>query len=481
MRRDGVVVRWIFLRMLGLVFLAAFVSLWTQVDGLFGSKGIAPVAELVTAAKAQLGADGWWKFPTLFWWDASDAALHRACASGSVLSLLLVVGIAPVPVIAGLLALYVSLLTVGSPFLNFQWDTLLIETAFLALFYAPLNLLPRPSREAGPGRASVWLLRYLLFRLMFASGAVKLTSGDVAWANLRAMDFHYMTQPLPPWTAWYWHHLPAFAHTLETLATFVLELGLPFLAFGHRAARGVCFVGFALLLAMLVVTGNFGFFNWLSLALVVTVLDDTLLPARLRRWVAGDQEAQGREWPALVARPVALVCFVVATQHFLLGIELLPARWPEAFTRVARAFEPVHVFNQYGLFRTMTIDRPEVEIEGSRDGVEWKAYEFRYKMGELTRRPPFVAPHMPRLDWQMWFAALGRDGTRQRWFREFLKRVLEGSPAVLGLLGRNPFPEGPPKYIRATLYDYRFSPRDEAQGRWWVRTETGPFFPQASL
>src|SRR5690606_34163552 len=120
------------------------------------------------------------------------------------------------------------------------------------------------------------------------------------------------------------------------------------------------------------------------------------------------------------------------------------------------------------------------EIEGSMDGVEWRVYPFRYKMGALDRRPGFVAPHMPRLDWQMWFAALGRDGRRQRWFVAFLKRLLEGSPAVLGLLEANPFPGGPPKYIRATLYDYRFSPRDE-KVRWWVRTETGPFFPQASL
>ena len=481
--RDHVAVRWLFLRVLGLVFLAAFGAIWVQVDGLFGAHGIVPVSERIRNAHESLGPAGWQQVLTVFWWDASDAALHRALAGGSLLSLLLILGVAPIPVLASLLVLYHSLFVVGSPFLNFQWDTLLLETGFLAIFYAPWALVPRPSREAGPARASVFLMRYMLFRLMFASGAVKLTSGDVNWANLTAMDFHYMTQPLPPWTAWYWHHLPPFAHKLESLATFIVELAVPFLAFGHRQARGAAFGAYALLLAMLLVTGNYGFFNYLTFALAVTILDDTMLPARLRGWIAGPgQPGRRGEWPGFLVWPIAALCFVISTMHFAGGIELGPARWPRLLVQLDDVVAPAHVFHEYGLFRTMTVDRPEVVIEGSNDGVAWKAYELPYKMGDPSRAPRFVAPHMPRLDWQLWFAALARVG-RQDWFVSLLQCILQGSKPVLALFAVNPFPDAPPKYVRAQLYDYRFSTAEErrATGAWWVRTLTGPFFPAASL
>ena len=484
-RRDGVAVRWLILRLLGLVYLAAFVSLWAQVDGLIGSQGIAPAAQYVAAAREQLGASGWRQLPTVFWWDASDAALTHVFAAGTLGSVLLIIGIAPVPVLIGLQLLYLSVVHVGDVFLHFQWDYLLLETGFLAILYAPLGLMPRPSRERGPNVLFVLLLRWLIFRLMFSSGAVKLTSLDPHWADLTAMQFHFESQPLPPFTAWFFHQLPPFAHRLEMLATFVFELGIPFLAFGNRSARRAACAGFLALSAMILVTGNYGFFNWLTVALAITVLDDADLPGWLRRAITGQPEAAPEvrpgTWRRAVALAVAVPAFALSALHLLHSIDVNPPV-PPVLAALDETAAPYALFNEYGLFRVMTIGRPEVEIEGSDDGVAWKPYVFRYKMGDPLRRPGFVAPHMPRLDWQMWFAALAGSG-RQRWFVNFMIQLLRGSPAVLDLLESNPFPAAPPKVVRATLYDYAFTtPEERARtGAWWKRREIRAFFPPASL
>ena len=141
--------------------------------------------------------------------------------------------------------------------------------------------------------------------------------------------------------------------------------------------------------------------------------------------------------------------------------------------------QPFHSTNAYGLFAVMTTERPEIDLQGSEDGIVWKSYTFRWKPGDVMRRPEFCTPHLPRLDWQMWFAALGGDCRSQSWFLAFEQRLLEGSPAVLGLLGENPFPDHPPRFLRARLYSYRFTRKGDQA--WWKREEAGWFCPPVGL
>jgi hypothetical protein len=417
--------------------------------------------------------------------DSSDAFLNFQCAAGTVLSVLLIFGLAPAPCLFLLWLIYLSLATIGRDFLSFQWDNLLLEAGFLAIFLAPLQLLPRPTREAPPSRLVVWLLRLLLFKLMFSSGCVKLLSGDPTWRNLTALMFHYQTQPLPTWPGWYAQQLPAWFQKFSCAAVFAIEIGAPCLIFAPRRIR---FAGGALLAGLqllILLTGNYTFFNWLTLALCLLLLDDFLLakiiPPKLRRWLPpGPQPSMvnhPRRWP----RPLLIVvaAIVLAGSGFMLAATLgfqSPLLAP--FGWVAEQLAPFRSVNNYGLFAVMTTQRNEIIVEGSNDGVNWLAYEFKYKPGDVNRRPAFVAPFQPRLDWQMWFAALGSAG-QNPWFESFCQRLLQGSPDVLALLAKNPFPDHPPRFIRAEFYNYHFTSLAEkrATGAWWRREFIGEYLP----
>jgi hypothetical protein len=470
--------RWVFLRALGAVYLVAFLSLWVQISGLVGSRGILPAATFLDWVGARTGPERYRLLPTLFWLSPSNGCLHFLCGGGAALSVLLILGVAPMPVLVLLWVFYLSLVTVGQDFLGFQWDGLLLETGLLAVFLAPLGLRPRISTESPVAPAALWLLRWLLFRLMFTSGAVKLRSGDPAWRGLTALRVHYETQPLPTWIGWLMHQLPARLHTVSTVAMFAVELLVPFLIFGPRPLRLAAFVGLVGFQGLIAATGNYGFFNLLTLVLCLLLLDDDVIPARWRAWM-GTPAADGAwtSWSSLAVAPLALVVAVTSAIQ-IAGAVGLRVRWPRPMAALYRSLAPFRTFNSYGLFAVMTPSRPEILIEGSRDGATWQPYEFRWKPGDLRQRPAFVAPHMPRLDWQMWFAALG--GCEDSpWFQSLLARLLEGSPPVVGLLARNPFPEGPPRFIRSTLYDYKFTDMKtlRATGTWWRRTPLGPFCP----
>jgi len=309
------------------------------------------------------------------------------------------------------------------------------------------------------------------------SGAVKLRSGDPLWRGLSALRVHYETQPLPTWIGWLAHQLPAKIHTVSTAAMFAIELLVPFLIFGPRPVRLTACGLLAGLQLLIAATGNYGFFNLITLALCLLLLDDQVFPARWREWMGGGGADSWTSWQAWAVVPLAVVVAVTSTIQIAGAVGLQP-RWPRPMVALYRALQPFRTFNPYGLFAVMTPTRPEILIEGSRDGATWIPYEFRWKPGDLRGRPAFVAPHMPRLDWQMWFAALGRCEDAP-WFQAFLERLVQGSPPVVGLLKRNPFPEGPPLYIRSTLYDYHFTDVKtlRADGTWWRRTEMGPFCP----
>jgi lipase maturation factor 1 len=473
--------RWMFLRLLGLAYLVAFVSLWLQVDGLIGSNGILPARDLLQEVSGVVGRSRYWWLPTLFWLAPSDGMLHALCATGCVLAGLLVIGVAPVPCLAGLWAAYLSLEAIGQEFLSFQWDILLLETGFLAIFVAPLTLRPSIEREPPAPATVVWLLRWLLFRLMFSSGAVKLLSGDPTWKNLTALEYHYWTQPLPTWIGWYANLLPAWCQQLSCALMFAIELGAPCLIWGGSIPRRIAFASLVALQILILLTGNYCFFNLLTIALCVLLLDDAAWPVWVRNRFTSAGTVRSVAWPNWILAPVAaLVVTLSVLQMF--SLSRLGLEWPDAVQMLRGVASPLRIVNSYGLFAVMTTTRPEIILEGSDDGTTWAEYEFRWKPGDLSRAPAFVEPHQPRLDWQMWFAALGRP-EQSPWFVIFVYRLLEGSKEVAHLLAVNPFPDRPPRYARAVLYQYTFTDLAErrATGHWWKRERQGLYLPQVSL
>jgi len=478
--------RWLFLRLLGAVYLIAFVSLWVQLPGLIGHNGILPATNLLRAAAERLGPQRYHLLPTLCWLSADDGFLRFLCGGGVILSLAVFFGLAQAPALLLLWAFYLSLVTVGGDFLAFQWDILLLETGLLAVFFAPLRIRPNLARERPPPAIVLFLVRWLLFRLMFLSGAVKLASGDAAWRRWIALNFHYETQPLPTWPGWYAHQLPEWFQKSSVSVMFFIELVVPFLIFAPRRLRFLACAALVWLQALIAATGNYCFFNLLTVVLCVPLLDDAFLkrflPGRLGAFPAAwSLKIRRSLWKRCLAAPFAVVLVAVSS---LLGASRigLVRDVPDFARPVLGWVTPFRSINSYGLFAVMTVSRPEIIVEGSRDGRTWVEYEFRWKPGNLKRRPAFVAPHQPRLDWQMWFAALG-SYRHNPWFINFLQRLLEGSPEVLALLEKNPFPGQPPRYVRAILYRYHFTDRTTRRegGYWWRRQPLGLYCPVISL
>jgi predicted DCC family thiol-disulfide oxidoreductase YuxK len=461
----------LFLRLFGLIYLSAFISFGVQAQGLIGSHGILPLGELVDAIGGRVGPERFYLMPMVFWWNASDFAIQAVCWTGAGLSLLLVVNLLPRLSLFLLYVLYLSLLYGGQAFMTYQWDTFLLETGFLALLL---------SFATAPG---IWLLRWLLLRFMFMSGVVKLLSGDPNWWNLSALSYHFLTQPLPTPLAWYAAHLPLRVLEFATGGTFFVELVLPFLIFCPRRLRFFAAFGILLLQSGILITGNYNWFNLQTMLLCLPLFDDAalqrILPRRLIRLLPVRAEHHApRRAVTVIAGALALVivfCSLVQMDVRLAGSP------PAVAQAVDRLIEPLHIVSSYGLFAVMTMNRNEIVIEGSDDGVEWREYEFRYKPGDVRLRPRWNIPHQPRLDWQMWFAALD-DPRRLTWFPRFLQAVLENEPAVTALLEKNPFPDKPPVYVRAQFYDYTYASSEEkAKGTWWDRRSLGLYFPVAYL
>jgi len=476
--------RRLFLAGIAATFAIAFGSLLAQVRGLFGAHGIAPLAERMAALSGEL--HGWERaqLPTLLWFGASDARLVLVCWLGLALAACACAGFVPRVALGACWLMYLSLVCVGWPFMNFQWDVLLLEAGLLAFVWAPGGLRPFGRTERVPARVTRWLVYWLLFRLMVLSGGVKLASGDPSWRDGTALDFHYWTQPLPHRLSVFAHEMPAGFRHFSVAVMFAIELLVPCLLlvpWGRRHLRQVVAVSVALLMALISATGNYGFFNVLTLVLCIPLLDDRAWHALLRKPLTPARAASflgpsGVRTAALTAFATFVLLFTSARALERMGwIEALPG----PLARLERAAAPLASFNAYGLFSVMTKERPQLRIEGSSDGVEWRPYAFRYQAGALDRPPAFAGLHMPRLDWQLWFAGLEHDAPwRSEWTRDFLRRLLEGSPEVLGLLAENPFPAEPPRYVRAQVALYRFAGAEERRaGSWWQRGEFRSFLP----
>ncbi|HLK22633.1 MAG TPA: lipase maturation factor family protein [Bryobacteraceae bacterium] len=448
-------VEWLFLRMLAVIYFIAFGSLGLQITGLVGERGILPASRYLDAIHQMYGFEGYRIAPGIFWIAHSDAFLLGTCWAGVAISLVLLAGYLERVALVALYVLYLSLCSIGQDFLSFQWDMLLLESGFLAIFL-------------GSSKAIVYLFRWLAFRLSFLSGAVKLLSHDPAWRSLDALSFHYWTQPLPTPVAWYMNQLPLGFQRFSTAVVLFTELPIPFLFFMPRRWR---FAGAWCILAlqsMIFLTGNYTFFNLLTMALCIFLFDDAALTKlRLRA--------------RTVRTPHALVAAVAVVILIISGLELW-GMFREGDSAIVRAVAPFGIANTYGLFAVMTTSRPEIIVQGSNDGENWLDYEFKYKPGDLKESPKWVEPYQPRLDWQMWFAALSNYPSNP-WFSNFMLRILQGSPEVLRLLGKNPFPNAPPKYIRAELYEYTFTDRSarSATGNYWARSRRASYFPARAL
>ncbi len=472
---------WLFPRLMGAIFLSAFLSLWVQIDGLAGSRGILPVAAQMDAISAHFAANdqslqSYVQFPSLLWFGASDTMLHVWLALGALASLSLILGFWPAMAALVAWACYLSFASTVPVFLNFQWDALLLEAGFLLIFFVPWVWCSRLGSVAPPrlARLLVW---WLLFRLMFESGVVKLhgydATGRNTWLDGTALDFHYFTQPIPVWLSWWFAQLPSWFHRLSLWAVFFIELVLPFFIFGPRRLRMTAFWGFSLLMLLIMASGHYGFFNLLTLALCISLIDDASWPRWMRHSLAAKQTPARPAWPARIQRGilpwVAALLLVVTSAQLLMVL-----RWvsPATVGPVIGPLAPFRSANSYGLFSVMTTERPEITIEASADGAVWEPYRFRWKMEEDDTSLPFFMPHMPRLDWQMWFAALEyrSSGQPPAWIMPLLARLQESSPAVLGLLEPGGAAGMQPAFFRLRLDNYKFTEAAEhrASGRYWL-------------
>ena len=540
---DGRLAIWLFFRGLGLSFLFAFLSLWPQVLGLVGARGVLPVTPFLRAIAKHVGWERYVLLPSFFWLGSSDNALHLVCGLGLVFSLLLVLGLAESVALIGAWLCYLSFVGIGRDFMGFQWDSLLLETALWSL---PLALqAPRWRLQLHPVvRAGRWLLFWLLLRFLFAAGWAKLASGDPVWRDLSALDYHFFTQPLPTLAGYFAHQLPSGIKKLFTLVMLGIELVVPFAIFWPKARRWAALLLIALQIAIQL-TGNFGFFNILAAVLAVPLLPDTWLRKVLPRVLllrlqdrdathipaqADSQASPDSQSPSdsqsspdsrtspdsqlssppgpsagapgplaseskprvrellrvsragAAVRGVWFLALMSLSSIQVLRMFVDEEKVPSWALRALDYSSLIHAVNRYGLFAVMTKERPEIVLEGSIDGVHWVPYEFKYKPVLLDQRPRINAPHQPRLDWQMWFAAL-RPYRRGGWFDGLCIRLLQGSSDVLWLFAQDPFYGRKPKQVRATLYRYEFTTLSERtqSGAYYKRSDPQPYMDPVSL
>src|SRR5205814_2445434 len=379
--------------------------------------------------------------------------------------------------------------------LSFQWDILLLETGFLSIFLAPWRIWPRelfwwPGAAipaTAVSRPALFLLKFLLFKLMLMSGVVKLTSGDDCWWNLTALELHYWSQPLPTVFGWWADKSPEWFKHFSVAFCLVVEIIAPFFIWAPRRPRLIAAGLMIFLQIVIALTGNYCFFNLLTIALCLLLIDNSAVRApQSREALRHTRRApRGRALPDQLRSyaTIAVIILTLPINVWLIFTAFRPdADWPRPLVAIYGRLQSFRIVNGYGLFRVMTKDRDEIVIEGSADGIDWLPYEFKWKPGDVMRAPGWCAPHQPRLDWQMWFAALG-SSRENPWFVGLIIRLLQGSADVSRLLAYNPFPDQPPRYIRASFYRYRFTTREEHRrsGAWWRRQELGEYLPAVSL
>ena len=479
MARSYWLTRFLMLRLLGVVYAFAFLSLALQVIPLVGHDGLLPADRFLDFVAERLGSRGagFQLLPSLFWLGISDAALTALAWLGLALSLCVLAGFANSILLLVLWALYLSFVHVGQVWYGFGWEIQLLETGFLAAFLCPL-VDPRPFPRRPPPGAVVWLFRWLIFRIMLGAGLIKLR-GDPCWRDLSCLDFHFETQPIPNPLSRAFHFLPHWAHRVGVLLNHSAELVAPWFAFlPGWACRGAGLVMLAFQ-AMLLLSGNLSFLNWLTIVPILACFDDALLRRVLpRRLVARAERAQAA---AVASRGQELAALALAAVVALLSVGPV-ANLLSPEQRMNTSFDPLALVNTYGAFGSVGRERDEIVLEGTDEdeigpGTRWREYELPCKPGDVRRRPCVVSPYQPRLDWEIWFAAMATPAEHP-WMLHLVWKLLHGDPGVKTLLANDPFPERPPRWIRARLYRYRFAP--PGGGAWWERSLESEWLPPLS-
>lgn len=480
--------RFVILRLTGLVWLAAFLSAAQQFIPLVGQDGLLPAHLWVQRVLEMMGSP--WaacrEMPSLFWWRCDDFMIQAVTWTGVALAALVTAGFANALILLVLWLLYLSMLPIGQEWLQYGWDIQILETGFLGILLCPLlDLRPFPRRA--PPVPVIWLYRWLIWRIMLGAGLIKLR-GDSCWRDLTALYYHYETQPIPnPLSRWL-HFAPRWFHQAGVLANHAVELIVPWFGFYGRRLRHIAGLLMAGFMVVLIGTGNLSFLNWLTIIPALACLDDSfwrrVLPRHLTAWA--DRAAADR---LPCARPHLALSILYTLVVGLLSIAPVKNLFFSDRQAMNGSFDKLHLVNTYGAFGSIDRERYELVIEGTTDTVpetlsEWREYEFKAKPTDPMRRPVVITPYHYRLDWAAWYPWSQVPG-RNQWMPVFLWKLLHNDPGALSLLARNPFPGQPPKWVRVSVYRYRFAPPGQPDGAWWrrehVRTHIRPLSTDSPL
>ncbi|MHA7653658.1 lipase maturation factor family protein [Mycobacterium sp. ML4] len=460
---------WVLERGVAVVYFVAFVAAARQFRPLIGERGMLPVP-------GYLARRSFWRAPSIFHLRFSDRLFAGVSWFGAALALAVVCGAAEVaPLWAAMLmwltlwGLYLSIVNVGQTWYGFGWESLLLETGFLMIFLG--------SGQVAPPVLTLWLVRWLLFRVEFGAGLIKMR-GDRCWRDLTCLYYHHETQPMPGPLSWFFHHLPKPLHRIEVAGNHFAQLVVPFALFAPQPVASVAAAIIIITQLWLVASGNFAWLNWLTILLAFSAIDQDSMGALLPVPAT----------PALPAAPVWFVGPVIGFASVMVVLSYWPARnMLSPGQRMNMSFNTFHLCNTYGAFGSISRIRQEVVIEGTSDELvgdqtKWREYEFKGKPTGLRRLPRQFAPYHLRLDWLMWFAAIS-PGYALAWMTPFLHRLLRNDAPTLKLLRHNPFPDSPPRFVRAQLYKYRFTTPTELRRdhAWWHRTLIGSYVPAMSL
>ena len=464
--------RFVILRFVGLVYLVGFLVAANQIIPLIGHNGLLPADLFLDRLEGHFGSksQGFWQMPSLFWFNHSDAFIQGVMWAGVALSLIVLCGYANVIIMFVLWMLYMSLIHIGQLWYSYGWETQLLETGFLAMFLCPL-FDPRPFPARAPHVLIIWLYRWMIFRIMLGAGLIKIR-GDECWRDLTALYYHYETQPVPNPLSRVLHFMPQWFHKAGVLWNHFVELIVPWFGFGPRLARHIAGVLMVSFMVILIFSGNLSFLNWLTIIPALACFDDTFWRRVLPRFITARADASARA----DARPSELQNVIVLA--FTLIVVFLSFKGPvpnllSSQQAMNTSFDRFHLVNTYGAFGTVGRERYEIVFEGTNDTIpeelaDWKEYEFKVKPGDVSRRPAIITPYHYRLDWQIWFAAMATPN-EYPWTIHFVWKLLHNDPGTLSLLASNPFPDGPPRFVRAVYYRYTYAPLGDKEGRWWQR------------
>jgi hypothetical protein len=473
--------RFVILRWLGFVYLVAFLVAVNQIVPLIGEHGLTPAPLFTERVAAHFGSkwSAFLQLPSVFWAGASDASMLAVSWLGVALSLAVLLGYANAIIMFVLWALYMSLVNIGQDWYGYGWEMQLLETGFLAIFLCPL-FDGRPFPRRPPPAAVFWLFRWLIFRIMLGAGLIKLR-GDSCWRDLTCLYYYYETQPIPNPFSRLCHFQPHWFQKFGVLWNFFVELVVPWFVFapgGWRRAAGFFLFTFQL---FLIFSGNLSFLNWLTIVPILACFDDVLLARLLpKSWGERARRAAAEAQPSRAQNRIAIGLAV------LVGfLSILPVANLISSSQVMNtSFNRLQLVNTYGAFGSVGRERLDIVFEGTDDPVpsestKWREYQTKGQPVSLTRRPPFVAPYQLRLDWQLWFAAMSAP-EEYPWTLHFVWKLLHNDEPALSLLASNPFPQKPPRYIRAVLYHYEFAPPGNPEGAWWKRTPLRLWLPALS-